>query len=345
MSSNTFASLNRYRSSFTPGPASPGSSTRRAMIAVFSTLLLMAPIASAQSDRGPIKLLVGFPAGGTIDVVARILADQLRTELGTPVVVESKPGAGGQLAAQSLKQSAPDGRTLLLSPDHTMVVLPLTVKSPGFQPQSDFAPIGLVARYAGGFAVSKDIPARSLPEYFAWAKSNSAKASVGIPAPGSIPQFLVHSLAKQAAVDVTSVPYRGSAPLVQDLLGGQIAAGTTALGDFAEHHASGRLRVIAVLGRARSPALPDIATFAEQGYPVDWEYWLGLFAPIGTPASDLAQLNTALARILARSDVGERLQKIVFEPATSSGAELAERIRAGAAFWEPIVKSSGWVSQ
>jgi tripartite-type tricarboxylate transporter receptor subunit TctC len=310
-----------------------------------ATLFLAAGSASAQVERTPIRILVGFPAGGTIDLVARVLAEQLQSDLGSPVIVDSRPGAGGQIAAQALKQMPPDGKTLLLSPDHTMVMLPLTMRTPGFQPLTDFAPVGQVARYAGGFAVAAHVPARSLGEYFDWAKANASQANVGVPAPGSIPQFLVHQMAQQSKAPLVSVPYRGSAPMVQDLMGGQIAAGTTALGDFIEPHVGGKVRVLAVLGSKRFSGLPDVPTFAEQGYPINWEYWLGLFAPAKTPGPEVQRLNAALGRALARPDVRERFLKAVFEPAPGSPEQLGLLVQAGTAFWEPAVKASGWVPQ
>ncbi len=306
---------------------------------------LAAPNIGAQTDSPPIRILVGFPAGGTIDVTARLLADQLKNELGATVIVDGKPGAGGQIAAQALKQSAPDGRTLLLSPDHTMVMIPLTLKTPGFSPLTDFAPVAQVARYAGGFAVAGHTGARNLDEFFAWVRRNPQQGNVGVPAPGSIPQFFVHKLGETAKLALVSAPYRGSAPLVQDLIGGQLAAGTTALGDFVEQHAAGKLRVVAVLGDKRSPALPDVPTFTEQGYPIQWDYWLGFFAPAGTPGAETLRINAALARVLGRAEVRERMNKIVFEPMFSSPEDLTRLVRAGTAYWEPIVRSSGWALQ
>ena len=314
----------------------------------FAMGLLILPwaLAQAQADRPPIRILVGFPAGGTIDLVARVLAEQLKDDLGATVIVDSRPGAGGQIAAQALKQAAADGRTLLLSPDHTMVMLPLTMKTAGFQPLIDFAPVGQVARYPGGLAVGTQVAnVRSLAEFFAWARANPAQANVGVPAPGSVPQFIVHVMAQQSKTALVSVPYRGSAPMVQDLMGGQLASGTTALGDFVEPHGAGRLRVLAVLGPRRSAALPDVPTFAEQGYRIDWEYWLGLFAPAKTPTVEIQRINAALGRALARREVRERLEKIVFEPAFGSPEELGELVRAGTAYWEPVVRASGWVPQ
>ena len=202
-----------------------------------------------------------------------------------------------------------------------------------------------MARYPGGFAVANDVKANTLDEFFAWAKANPGRGNVGIPAPGSIPQFLVHVLNDRSKASLVPVPYRGSAPMVNDLMGGQIAAGTTALGDFVEPHATGKMRVIAVLGPKRSAALPDVATFAEQGLRIDWEYWLGLFAPAQTPAAEVQRINAALGRALARPDVRERMQKIVFEPAHGTPDELIRLVRAGTAFWEPVARSSGWVPQ
>jgi tripartite-type tricarboxylate transporter receptor subunit TctC len=331
-------------------PASRPGQRRRVVRLAAAALAAALPLVSgapafAQSERPPIRILVGFAAGGTIDAVARVIAEHLKDDLGAPVIVDSRPGAGGQIAAQALKQAAPDGRTLLLSPDHTMVMLPLTIRSPGFQPLADFAPIGQVARYPGGFAVSANVPARTLGEYFAWARGNAAQANVGVPAPGSIPQFLVHQMAQQSKAALVSVPYRGSAPMVQELMGGQIGAGTTALGDFVEPHLAGKVRILAVLGPKRFPGLPDVATFAEQGYPVDWEYWLGLFAPAKTPSAEVQRINAALGRALARADVRERLLKVVFEPAHGSPEQLGQLVQAGTTFWEPVVKASGWVPQ
>ena len=313
--------------------------------ALVGPAVLGTPTVWAQAQRLPIRILVGFPAGGTIDVTGRLLADQLKNELGATVIVDSKPGAGGQIAAQALKQSAPDGRTLLLSPDHTMVMIPLTLKTPGFSPLADFAPVAQVARYAGGFAVAGHTGARNLDEFFAWVRRNPQQGNVGVPAPGSIPQFFVYKLGETAKLALVSAPYRGSAPLVQDLIGGQLGAGTTALGDFMEHHTAGKLRVVAVLGDKRAAALPGVPTFSEQGFPVQWDYWLGLFAPAGTASAEVLRINAAVARVLGRADVRERMAKIVFEPVHSSPEDLTRLVRAGTAYWEPIVRSSGWALQ
>jgi tripartite-type tricarboxylate transporter receptor subunit TctC len=301
--------------------------------------------AQTTPSAGPIRVLVGFPAGGTIDVVARLLADRLKEPLGVPVVVESRVGAGGQIAAQALKAAAPDGRTLMLAPDHTMVVVPLTVNNPGYDVARDFVPVAPVARYVGALAVASQTGVRTLAEYVAWLKANPAQANVGVPAPGSLQQFSLATITRTAGVPVAAVPYRGSAPLVQDLAAGQIPAGITALGDFLEFNAAGKLRVIATIDTRRAPQLPDVPTFTEQGMKLDFNFWLGIFAPAGTPAATVQRLHAAVARVLAEPDVRERMARLVFEPLTGPPAALSERIAADSRYWEPIIRSSGWVRQ
>ena len=321
---------------------------RRKLVAT----LVAAPLLSAlpqtlraQSSGAPVRILVGFPAGGTIDVVARVLADRMKDDLGVPVVVESRVGAGGQLAAQALKAAAPDGKTLMIAPDHTMVVVPLTLKDPGYDTARDLMAVGQVARYVGAFAVSSNLGVKNFTEYLAWARANPALANVGIPAPGSKPHFGMLALARETRVALTTVPYKGSAPLVQDLLGGQIAAGTTALGDFLEHHAAGKLRIIGVIDPRRVPQIPEVQTFAEQGFKLDLNYWLGMFAPAKTPGPVIERINAALSKALAQPDVRERMVKMVFEPAGGSPGAMTDVMQADTRYWEPLVKASGWTMQ
>ncbi len=324
------------------------SNPRRTLLmtgAAFGSLTALPLRLRAQSQTGPIRILVGFPAGGTIDVVARALADKLKDDLGTPVVVENRPGAGGQLAAQALKQAAPDGRTFLLSPDHTAVILPHTVRNPGFDAVRDLQPVGPVASYLGAFAVSAPTGVQTFPAFVEWVRQDPSRGNVGVPAPGGVAHFALAELARQAKVQLTSVPYRGSAPLVQDLAAGQIASGTTAMGDFLEFHRAGRLRVVGVMDVRRSPLLPDVPTLRELGYAWDWRFWLGLFAPAQTPAATVDRMNAALGKALALPDVREKMTAIVFDPAPGTPDALARQVRDGLAYWGPIIAASGWVPQ
>ena len=245
--------------------------------------LLVSGLAQAQS--GTVRLMVGFPPGGGTDAIARVLADKLKDQLGTPVVVENRAGAGGQIAAQALKAAPADGSTFFLSHDHTISILPLVVKNPGFDPAKDFAAVAGFATFVNALAVSGGTPAKSMDEYVAWVRSQGAgKGTVGVPAPVSVPEFLVKVVGQKYGLDLQSAPYRGSAPMMADMLGNQINAGVASVPDFIENHKAGKIRVVAVLGGVRQAALPDVPTLAELGLAgfEDVPYY-GIFAPAGTP--------------------------------------------------------------
>jgi tripartite-type tricarboxylate transporter receptor subunit TctC len=294
-----------------------------------------------------VKIIVPAPPGGTMDVVARVLGEAIATETGQPVIVENKPGAGGQLAAQALKASAPDGTTLFLSHDHSISILPQVVKSPGFDPAVDFVPAAGFATFVNAFAVSGGTPARSFNEYLAWVRgAGGGKGAVCVPAPASVPEFLVKVIAEKYKLDLVAAPYRGSAPMMADMLGNQIAAGVGSVPDFIENHRSGKLRVVAVLGGARQPALPEVPTFAELGLAgfEDVPYY-GVFAPAGTPKATLEQFSAALAKTLAKPAVHERLTAMGLAVGHMTGEQLGAREKAYTATWAKIIKTTGFVPQ
>lgn len=300
--------------------------------------------AAAQTDR-QVRLLVGFPPGGGTDAIARLLAEKMKAELGS-VIVENRPGAGGQLAAHALKAAAPDGHTIFISHDHTISILPLVMKNPGYDPQKDFVPVAGFATFVNAFAVSGGTPAKSVDEYVAWVRGQGGKGAVGIPAPASTPEFLVKVVGEKYRLDLVAAPYRGSAPMMADMLGNQIAAGVGSVPDFIENHKAGKLRVVAVLGEKRQAAMPDVPTFSELGLKgfEDLPYY-GLFAPAGTPKAALDQLADALRKAIAAPDVHERLTAMGLTVGFMSGAQLAERERAYAQVWAGIVKRSGFQPQ
>ncbi len=308
-------------------------------------LALSCGLAAAQTAK-PIKLMVGFPPGGGTDAVARILADKLKDELGVPVVVENKPGAGGQLAAQALKTSPADGTVLFLSHDHTISILPLVVKNPGFDPSRDFAPVAGFATFVNAYAVSGGTPAKSFTEYVAWVKTHGSKGAVGIPAPASTPEFLVKVVGEKYKLDLVSAPYRGSAPMMADMLGNQIAAGVGSVPDFIENHKAGKVRVVAVLGAKRQAALPDVPTFAELGLSglEDMPYY-GIFAPAATPQATINQFGQALSKVLAMSEVHEQLTKMGLTVGFMNAHQLEQRERAYTQVWTKLIKASGFQLQ
>ena len=307
--------------------------------------MLAAGVVQAQS--GPVRLMVGFPPGGGTDAIARTLADKLKDQLGMPVVVDNKAGAGGQLAAQALKAAAPDGLTLFLSHDHTISILPQVVKNPGYDPVKDFVPVAGFATFVNALAVSGGTPAKSVNEYVAWVKAQGAgKGTVGVPAPASTPEFLVSVIGKKYGLDLQSAPYRGSAPMMADMLGNQIAAGTGSVPDFIENHKAGKIRVVAVLGGTRQAILPDVPTFAELGLAgfEDLPYY-GIFAPAGTPKAAIDKFSDALAKVLIQPDVKERLTAMGLTVGFMDQATLAKREQAYTKVWSKLIKDSGFVAQ
>lgn len=323
-----------------------GSALRRAGVLVVSVSALLAS-AGVQAQTGTVRLMVGFPPGGGTDAIARTLADKLKDQLGMPVVVENKAGAGGQLAAQALKAAAPDGLTLFLSHDHTISILPQVVKNPGYDSAKDFVPVAGFATFVNALAVSGGTPAKSMNEYVAWVKSQGAgKGTVGVPAPASTPEFLVKVIGQKYGLDLQSAPYRGSAPMMADMLGNQIAAGTGSVPDFIENHKAGKIRILAVLGGARQATLPDVPTMGELGLAgfEDLPYY-GIFAPAGTPKAAIDKFSDALAKVLTQPDVKERLTAMGLTVGFMDQATLAKREQAYTKVWAKLIKDSGFVAQ
>jgi tripartite-type tricarboxylate transporter receptor subunit TctC len=307
--------------------------------------LLLAGLAQAQS--GTIRLLVGFPPGGGTDVIARTLAEKLKDALGTNVIVENRAGAGGQIAAQALKTAPADGSTFFLSHDHTISILPLVVKSPGFDPAQDFVAVAGFATFVNALAVSSGTPAQSMNQYVSWLRQQGAgKGAVGVPAPASVPEFLVKVIGEKYALDLQAVPYRGSAPMIADMLGNQINAGIGSVPDFIENHKAGKIRVVAVLGGKRQAALPDVPTFAELGLKGFEEVpYYGIFAPAGTPQAAIDRFSAAVAQVIALPEVHERLSAMGLSVGYMTPQQLASRERAYAKTWARIIKSSGFQAQ
>lgn len=301
----------------------------------------------AQAETGTVRLLVGFPPGGGTDAIARTLADKLKDQLGMPVIVENKGGAGGQIAAQALKAAPADGLTLFLSHDHTISILPLVVKNPGFDPARDFVAVGGFATFVNALAVSGGTPATSMNEYITWVRSQGGgKGTVGVPAPASVPEFLVQVIGQKYKLDLQAAPYRGSAPMLADMLGNQINAGVGSIQDFIENHKAGKIRVVAVLGGARQALLPDVPTFAELGLAgfEDVPYY-GIFAPAGTPQAAIDRFSGALAKVVAMPDVRERLTTLGLNVGYMTPKQLASRERAYSQTWARTIKASGFQPQ
>lgn len=316
--------------------------TRRHLLTALTALTL--GLSHAHADT-TIKLMVGFPPGGGTDAIARLLGDKLKDVLGTNVIVDNKAGAGGQIAAQALKASPADGSVLFLSHDHTISILPQVVKAPGFNPAQDFTPVAGFATFVNGLAVSGGTPAKSFNEYVAWAKAKG-KDTVGVPAPASVPEFLVKVIGDKYKLDLQAAPYRGSAPMMADMLGNQIAAGVASVPDFIENHKAGKLRMVAVIGAKRQALLPEVPTFAELGLSgfEDLPYY-GIWAPHGTPKAVIDRYADAVSKVVAMPEVKERLTAMGLSVGYMTPQQLDVREKAYTATWVRIIKASGFQAQ
>jgi tripartite-type tricarboxylate transporter receptor subunit TctC len=318
----------------------------RAAVALLFATACALPGALAQTGK-TVRVLVGFPAGGGTDAIARVLADKLKDELGAQVVVENKPGAGGQIAAQALKASAPDGTTYFISHDHTISIVPLVMKNPGFDPAKDFVHVAGFATFVNALAVSGNLPPKTFNEYVAWVKTQQGgKSAIGVPAPASVPEFLVKLIGEKFALDLVAAPYRGSAPMLGDLYSGQIPAAIASVPELVEPNKSGKLRVVAVLGGQRQAALPDVPTFAELGLAgfEDVPYY-AFFAPAGTPKAELDRFAGALAKVIALPEVRDKLTGWGLAVQFMPQAQIEKRERAYTAAWAQIIRKSGYQPQ
>jgi tripartite-type tricarboxylate transporter receptor subunit TctC len=306
-----------------------------------------APGAHAQGKpKQALRLIVPLPPGSTSDAVARLIAERLGGDGGQPVLVENRPGASGRIAVEALKHSAADGRTLLLVPIAVPVMVPLVFKDAGFDPAKDLAPVGQVAKFGYAFAVAPGHPARSLAEFVAWAKAHPAQASFGTPGAGSLPHFLGMMVGKAAGTELVHVPYRSAAQVEAEVMGGRLAAGVSALSDLLELHRAGRLRILATSGAQRSPLLPAVPTFREQGYPtIDVTGWHAVYAPAGTSPATIDQLSEVIARTLQAPAVREKLVGLGIEPTGTTPEALAAIMAADTARWRAIVKASGFTAE
>jgi tripartite-type tricarboxylate transporter receptor subunit TctC len=311
---------------------------RRLVALVF---LALASVAGAQD--GPIRILVGFPPGGESDLIARLLADGLRRSMGVPVIVDNKPGASGMVAAELLKNAAPDGNTIMVSPIAVTIFAPLTHARLRYEPQRDFAPVSLAAHFQMALAVGPGSPATRLRDYLDWVRANPSKAVYGVPLAGGPTHFFGVMLAKVAAVDLVAVPYKGSAPFVTDLLSGQVPAGITVLSQLVNHHRAGSLRLLATTGSKRSPLTPEVPTFEELGFKaIQGTGWQAVHTTAGTPRAKIDRLATAIAATIQSRAVSAQLMALGLEPVGSSPDELAARMRQDQALWAPVVKATGF---
>jgi tripartite-type tricarboxylate transporter receptor subunit TctC len=306
-----------------------------------------APSAHAQAKpRQPLHIIVALPPGSTSDVVARLIAARLSDGGRPPVVVENRAGASGRRAVEALKASAADGSTLLLAPVAVPVIVPIVFKDPSYDPARDLAPVAQVSTFEYALAVTANHPARDLGGFVAWARVNPRQAHFGTAGAGSVPHFLGATLGRATGIDLTHVAYKGTVAVEADLMGGQIAAGISALSDFLALHRAGKLRILATSGAKRSLLLPDVPTFREQGYAgVEATGWQGVFAPARTPRPVIERLSGAIVAAMQAPEVREKLLGLGIEPTGTSPERLDAILKADTARWRKLVQETGFSAE
>jgi tripartite-type tricarboxylate transporter receptor subunit TctC len=295
---------------------------------------------SAQEIKGPVKIVVPYPAGGGSDVAARLIADKMKDSLGQPVIVENKPGAGGRIGTEYVKGLPANGSAMLVVNPALFVVNPLVFSKLPYHPDNDFEPVSLITVYQ--FCLS--VPAGSSPKdvkgLVEWVKKNPNQANYGSPAAGSLPHFFGLMIGRHAGVEMVHSSYNGSGPLVTALIGGQIPMGIDAYDAQSSYHPD-KIRILATSGASRKN--PNIPTFKEQGYPeIEGVGWNGIVVPAKTPKAVIQKLSEAIAKAVKMPDVTQKIQGLGNDAVGSTPGEFAAVLKNDREKWTPVIKASGF---
>jgi len=294
----------------------------------------------------PIRVLIGFAAGGTTDIQARVVAPRLAELLGVPVLVENKPGASTMIAAQEVARATPDGHTILYSANGAFVQNPHTLINVPYDPFRDFTPLSLGARGPQLLLLHTSVPATNLKELVAWGKANPGKLNIASFGVGSSSHIYAEMLMRQTGVDMVHVPYKGAGDAAKDLIGGTVQLMFDAATSALKNAASGRLRIIGVAAPTRSRFLPEVPTIDEQGYKgMDLTGWVAWYGPAGMPRATVQKLNSALVKVLSLPEVKEAFDRGAYEAASSTPEELAALTRDFYDRWGAIVHEIGMKPQ
>lgn len=305
------------------------------------------PLAARAQGFDTARIIAGFAPGGTIDTEARRVAARLSGSYAKSVVVDNRPGAGGQIAISVLKSAQADGSTLLVTPMSMLGIYPHTYKKLPYDPLADLAPVAMGVYVDMGLAVGPMVPASvtNIPEFLAWCSANPTQANFGSPAAGSVPHFVGVLIGRAGNVDLRHVGFRGTQPAIMDLVGGQIAAVSAPVGEFLPHLAGGKIRILATSGATRSKFTPQIATLSEQGYKsLVYGEWHGFFLPGKASAAVVRNASAAVRQALGAKDVVDGLAAMGLEVRISSPEELGAALKADLERWAPIVKSIGFTA-
>ena len=319
---------------------------RRVLLHSMTASALLGRNSGAKAQQAPpLRVVFPFPTGGSGGTLARLVADWLAAGLGQPAIVDNRPGAGGRIGVQMVRNAAPDGTTLLVSPIAPMAVYQHVYKSLGYDPLADFRPITQLATFEFGLAVGAGVPARTVAELVAWVKANPDRANYGSPAPGTLPHFLGVWFGQSVGIDWRHIGYGATARPINDLVSGHIPIVVYSTNELVELNKAGRIRVLATSARERSAFLPDVPTFREAGYDIEATGWFGLCAPEGTSDSTVDRLNRIVVTALQSESARERIRALGLTATGTSVEEFARIQRADADRWAPAVRHSGFTGE
>jgi tripartite-type tricarboxylate transporter receptor subunit TctC len=304
--------------------------------------LLTTPAAQAQADKAPMRILVGFPPGGSADVIARLLAERLPAQLGQPVVVDNKPGAAGRIAIEQLKNAAPDGNTVLVMPSGPVVLFPHVFRKLNYDVNKDLAPISQLASFQFCVVAGPKTGAKSMAELVAKAKADPTTASYGSSGNGTVPHFLGLMIGEAAGIDFQHVPFQGGAPAMTALMGGHVGYTMDVVTEALEQHRAGKVRIIAVAGAQRAPQVPEVPTLREQGLAMDASAWFAMYGPGGLPPAQAQRISQAVQQAMKDAAFSQRMSSLGLEPIGSTPEQLLAVQRADLAKWAKPVKASGF---
>jgi tripartite-type tricarboxylate transporter receptor subunit TctC len=312
------------------------------LIILIAAALTAGGALAQQYPSKPIRLIVPFTPGGSTDIVARIAGQKLGEALGAQVLIDNRPGAGGNIGVELAAKSAPDGYTLVMGHIGTFAVNPALYARLPYDPIRDFAPISLVAMVPNMLVVHPSLPVKSVKELIALSRSRPEQLNYGSSGAGGTPYLAVEYFKLMAKVDIVHIPYKGAAPMIIDLIGGQLSLTITGIPPLLPHVKAGKLKALAVATSKRLPLLPELPTIAEAALPgYEATSWYGVLAPAATPKEIITRLNTEIVKAIARPDVAERLSGEGAEPATSTPERFGAFIKSEIVRWGRVIKAAG----
>src|SRR6202165_1488341 len=288
------------------------------------------------------KMIFPFSAGGGGDTLCRLVAQYAGQLLDRTIIVENRTGGDGLIGIKWVRNASPDGTTIRVTTGPTMYLLPMVETEPSFDLNKDFVPVSLLARFEFGVVAGPAVDAKDFKQFVAWLKANPGKATFGVPSNGTIPHFIGSKLEQVVGITMTRVPYRGSAPIINDLIGGHLPFGITTIADAIPQHRAGGVKILAVSSAERSPFLPEVPTLNENGIDLVADAWYGMWLPAGSSAEFARQLSAAVTAALAKPEARAKLLANGLLPVGSTPEGLTQELAANTAFWQPIVKATGY---